>query len=382
MLNLVAEFDLPTDRVWVNAAHQGPLPRRAAKAVAEMVRWKTQPHHLASSAVFSDLPDRLRSELAALVGAQTSEIVLANSASYGLHLVANGLELGAGDEVIVAANDFPSDILPWTRLERYGVKVNALRPTGSVLSADEVAAAITPSTRVVCLTWVHSFSGQVIDLDAIGEVCRANDALFVVNGSQGIGGIPIAVTDHPIDALISVGHKWLCGPYATGFCWLGPRVADRIQPTKRYWLSGLSTDDVSRPDYDISAFSQSDTGKYDIFATANFFNFSAFAESVTLINSVGVDTIYEHNQALTGQLVAGIDASQYEVLDRGNPERLSSIVFLRPLDRSMEQTAKHLRQAKVDFALRVGLFRVSPHLYNTADDIDRVLAVLNGGAVG
>lgn len=382
MLDLASEFDLPTDRVWVNAAHQGPLPRRAAKAVAEMVRWKTQPHHLASAAVFADLPDRLRSELATLVGAQPSEIVLANSASYGLHLVANGLELGTGDEVIVAANDFPSDILPWTRLERYGVNVKALRPHGQVLTADEIAAAITPRTRVVCLTWVHSFSGQVIDLDAIGEVCRANDVLFVVNGSQGVGGIPISVTGHPIDALIGVGFKWLCGPYGTGYCWLGPRVSDQLHATKRYWLSGLSTEDLAKPGFDLSAFSQPETGRHDIFGTANFFNFAPFAESVALVNSVDVESIYEHNQALADQLVAGIDATRCEVLDRGDPERLSSIVFVRPLDRSLDETAAQLAAAKVDVSRRVGLIRLSPHLYNTSADIDRVLAALNGGAVG
>jgi selenocysteine lyase/cysteine desulfurase len=381
MLNLVAEFDLPTDRVWVNAAHQGPLPRRAAAAVAEMVTWKTQPHHLAVAGAFSEIPDRLRSELAILLGAQPSEIVLANSASYGLHLVANGLELGSGDEVIVAANDFPSDILPWTRLERFGVGVKALTPLEQVLRAGEVEGAITPRTRVVCLTWVHSFSGNVIDLDAIGEVCRANDVLFVVNGSQGVGGIPISVTGHPIDALIGVGFKWLCGPYGTGYCWLGPRISDQLHATKRYWLSGLSTEDLAKPGFDLSAFSQPETGRHDVFGTANFFNFAPFAESVALVNSVDVESIYDHNQSLAHRLVDGVDRSLFEVMDRGDREHLSSIVFLRPRVRSLDETAAQLAAAKVDVSRRVGLVRLSPHLYNTAADIDRVLAALNGDFV-
>ncbi|MFV1990736.1 MAG: aminotransferase class V-fold PLP-dependent enzyme, partial [Acidimicrobiales bacterium] len=78
----------------------------------------------------------------------------------GIHLVANGLGLVAGDEVIVASNDFPSDVLPWLRLQSQGVKVQQLQPRAQVLSADEISVAFTARTRAVCLTWVHSFSGH------------------------------------------------------------------------------------------------------------------------------------------------------------------------------------------------------------------------------
>ena len=377
MLDVGAEFGLLRERVWMNASHQGPLPLKAADAVAEMVRWKLHPHHLGPAGVFTDLSERLRSTIAQLVGAPSSEIVLANSASYGLHLVANGLELSTGDEVIVAVNDFPSDILPWTRLERYGVVVKALRPQGKVLTAQEIDAVMTDRTRVVCLTWVHSFSGHVIDLDAIGTVCRDNGTLFIVNGSQGVGGIPISVTDHPIDALIGVGHKWLCGPYGTGYCWLDPRTAERLHPMKQYWMTALSTEDLTQGEVDLANFSPAETGQYDIFATANFFNFSALVESVGLINVTGVGRIYEHNQALADRLVQGVDRSLYEVLDRGDPQRMSSIVFLRPLRRSVDEAAAMLKEASVDVARRVGMLRLSPHFYNTFADVDRVFGALN-----
>lgn len=139
-----------------------------------------------TSGAFRDLPERLRSSLARLIGADASQVVLANSASYGLHLMANGLELGEGDEVLVAANDFPSDILPRLRLRRYGVTVNQVSPVGRVLTSEEVAEAISPRTRVVCLTWVHSCSGQIVDLDTIGGVCRDADVLFVMGQAQAL----------------------------------------------------------------------------------------------------------------------------------------------------------------------------------------------------
>jgi len=376
VLEVTSEFALPSDRVWLNASHQGPLPLKAAKAVSEMVRWKLEPHHLKPSAAFSDLIDRLRTALASLVGAETDEIVLANSASYGLHLIANGLGLGAGDEVIVAANDFPSDILPWLRLEQHGVKVNQAAPVGKVLTATEVASALTSRTRVVCLTWVHSFSGHIVDLDAIGELCRENDVLFVVNGAQGVGGIPLTVRDHPIDALVSVGHKWLCGPYGTGFCWLGPRADERVTPNKWYWLAALTAEDLASADFDLATIDPPRTGRHDIFATANFFNFAAFVESVGLVSHTGVENIHAHNLDLAARFLDGLDPNLYEVSDRGSPDRRASIVFLRPHGRPVEDVAAHLERERIDIAQRAGRIRVAPHFYNTPADIDRALAAM------
>ena len=166
-----------------------------------------------------------------LIAASADDIILANGASYGLHLIANGFRWRRGDEVLVMRGDFPSDILPWLGLERRGVTVRQLSPRGRVLESDEVEAAIGPDTRLLCLTWVHSLSGWTIELDAIGSLCRARGVTFVVNASQALGVRPIDVRRAPVDALISVGWKWLLGPYATGFCWIRPELwRARLQP--------------------------------------------------------------------------------------------------------------------------------------------------------
>jgi selenocysteine lyase/cysteine desulfurase len=153
------EFECEEHSVWLNTAHQGRLPKRAACALAEAVQWKLHPEMLASAERFTAVPTRLRTVLARLLGAREDEVVLANSASYGLHLIANGLQLGPGDQVLVAANDFPSDILPWLMLRDRGVEVRLVEPKDEVLGADEVEASLGDRTRVLCLTWVHSRLG-------------------------------------------------------------------------------------------------------------------------------------------------------------------------------------------------------------------------------
>lgn len=252
-----------------------------------------------------------------------------------------------------------------------------LRPKGQVLTAAEIRAAITKSTRAVCLTWVHSFSGQSIDLDEIGAVCREVDALFVVNGSQAVGAIPISVQSHPIDVLTTVGFKWLCGPYGTGFCWLGPRAYERIAATKLYWLTALSTEDLTKPELDLNAIKPAKTGRHDIFGTANFFNYAALVESAGLVAEVGVQDIHRHNLELADHLVNGLDSNRYEVQKRGVTGSMTSIVFVRPLTSTVSEVSETLRSEAIDVAERSGMIRFSPHFYNTPTDIERALAAMN-----
>lgn len=380
VLDVSNEFDLPADRVWLNAAHQGPMPKRGIEAAERMIRWKARPHHLQPSRAFTDLPDELRERLARLIGAKPAEIVIANSASYGLHLIANGLELRAGDEVVVAANDFPSDILPWLRLQRHGVEVRQIQPKGAVPTVEEVRAAATPRTRVLCLSWVHSFSGHMVDLEAIGSYCREAGVLSVVNGSQAIGAIPVDVAAAPVDSLVGVGFKWLCGPYGTGFAWLGERAWDQVRPTKLYWLTALSTDDLAKPDIDLSSVHAPAVGRHDIFGTANFLNNAPLAESVSLITEIGVDTIHRHDLDLAARLVEGLDPELFETQDRGRAGMLSSLVFVVPVKTSSGVMVGRLADAGIDISERSGMMRFSPHFYNTVDEIDHVLNVMNTSA--
>jgi cysteine desulfurase/selenocysteine lyase len=368
------EFECEERSVWLNTAHQGRLPRRAARALAEAVQWKLHPDVLASAERFSAVPMRLRTILARVLGAREDEVVLANSASYGLHLIANGLELGPGDQVVVAANDFPSDILPWLMLRDRGVEVRLVEPNDEVLTADEVEASLDGRTRVLCVTWVHSFSGRVVNLEAVGRVCRSRGVWFVVNGSQGVGAMPIDVRKMPVDALVSAGFKWMCGPYGTGVCWLRPELFDAIRPAKLYWLSALTADDLAAPSLDFESITPRRTGRFDIFGTANFFNFVPFTAGLELLVELGIEDIAAYVDGLVARLLAGIDGARFQLVSR--EDRRSPLVVLEPLAEPASEVFERLAGAGVHVAHRRGRIRISPHLYNTSDEIDRALEVL------
>lgn len=372
-MNCSEDFGPFHGKTWINCSHQGPLPRVAANVLQEAIAWKQAPYHLTSTR-FTHVPARLRSALSKVLGAPSDEIALANSASYGLHLLANGIPLGEGDEVLLVRGDFPSVVLPWLGLAQRGVTVRHLDPP---LDASKLRDAITPHSRVLCTTWVHSFTGVALDLDAIGAVCRQHRVWFLVNGAQGVGARPIDVTSTLIDGLVGVGFKWLCGPYGTGFCWMRPELRDSLRVNRAYWLAMQTADDLGKDETLPTMPNDLGARAYDIFATANFFNFVPWTASLEYLLEKGIDDIAQHDLALVDRLIEGLDARGYDVLSPKSGSARSTLVLASHPDRSRNEAIhRMLRESDIEIAHRRGNLRFSPHLYNTTDDIDRALEAL------
>jgi cysteine desulfurase / selenocysteine lyase len=372
-----AEFGPFDGRVWLNTAHQGPLPRLAVQASAEAAALKAAPHRIADGD-FAEVPERLRALLARLVGGAPEQIVLGNSTSYGLHLVARGLPWQPGDEVLVIDGDYPATILPWQQLADHGVRVRSLRPAGALLTPDELAAAIGPRTRLLAVTWVNSFTGHALDLHELGAVCRQAGVLLTVNASQAIGARPVDVATTPVDAISCCGYKWLCGPYATGFAWLHPRLLAQLRPQQAYWLAmqadrGLEEMRATslRDDLGVRAL--------DVFCPAAFATTLPWIASLEVLLRAGIDAIGAWDQQLVGRLIDGLDADRYGLISPASGPARSTLVVLSCPDGTAAQRHRQLAGAGIDTAYREGNLRLSVHLFNTPEQIDRALDALNPG---
>lgn len=369
-----AEFGPFDGRIWLNTAHQGPLPRPAVEMAGQAAALKAAPHRIGDDD-FSDVPERLRALLARLVGGAPDQVVLGNSTSYGLHLVANGLAWEDGDEVLVIEGDYPATILPWQRLAAQGVRVRPLRPAGDRLTAAEVAAAIGLRTRLLAVTWVSSFTGRALDLPALGAVCRQAGVLFVVNASQALGARPLDVSATPVDAVIACGYKWLCGPYGTGFAWLHPDLLDLLRPQQAYWLAmaaGRGLDQMRgitvRDDLGVRAF--------DVFCPASFATTLPWIASLELLLEAGIGAVADWDARLVDRLVTGIDPERYRLVSPASGPARSTLVVLSPAGDG-EKIQRRLAEAGIDIAYREGNLRISVHLFNEPGQIDRALAALH-----
>nr|MDO8135102.1 aminotransferase class V-fold PLP-dependent enzyme [Candidatus Njordarchaeum guaymaensis] len=376
MRSYAEDFGPFENRVWLNAAGIGPMPRIAVEAAHETIAWSQTPS-LASTEKFHDVPLELKRSLGQLINGEPQNIVLGNSASYGLHLWANGLPFKSGDEILLVKGDFPATILPWLALRNKGVIVREIQPEGHVLSADDLRRSITESTRVLCATWVDSFTGFALDVEAIGRLCRENGIQFLLNATQGLGARQLDVSKTPIDGITSSGYKWLCGPYGTGFCWMQQDALESLQYNQAYWLVMQGDRDLDRiRDYRI----RNDVGaeRYDVFGTANFFNFVPWTKSIEYLNTQGILQIQKHNDNLVETLTAGIDTKKYKVLSPRAGNQRTAIIVISHREEKMNKTLfETLTKKGVDISLREGNLRLSPHLYNTSKDIDVALSILN-----
>lgn len=362
--------------IWLNTAHQGPLPRRAVDRAHAAVARKASPARMTEEA-FSEVPDRLRRTLARLIEGQAEEIVLGNSTSHGLHLIANGIDWSPGDEVITVRGDYPATVLPWRRLEARGViRREVGRTTDGLIDLAELAALLGPRTRVVAVTWVDSFTGAADDVTAIGGMCRANGTACVVNGSQAVGARSVDVSRLGVDAVVACGYKWLCGPYGTGFAWLSPSLQDQLASQQAYWLANPAgsnlehmRDHTIRDDLGVRGF--------DMFCTANFFNAEPWIAALELLLHLGPAEVEQHNQALVASLLDGLDPQRYIVRGPQEPAARSTLVVLGPRDEKPDTTHHRLASAGIATAVREGHIRLCPHLFNSPEHIDRALDVLH-----
>lgn len=354
---------------YLNCAYHGPFPRVTAERIERAIELETNPARLEASHFF-ELRERIRARLAGLVGAQADELALVGSATQGIGIVATGLDFRPGDEVVISSANFPSNLFTWINLRRLGVRVHVLKTEHGAITVEDIAAVMNSRTRLLALDWVSYSSGVKANLAAFGELAHRHGAIFVVDGTQGVGAIELDLHALPVDVLTAAAYKWLLAPYGTGFLYLKPEVQNQLDLKVVSWLAVEGSEDFDALPAEEFAVTKT-ARRFDILAFMNMFGLDA---SLEFVERVGVRTINQHCTRLLDRLAEGLLKRGY-TLSVNDPQRRSTILCFR--DRSPETTAalyQELKSRRISVSLRHGMIRVSPHLYNDEADIDRLLA--------
>jgi cysteine desulfurase/selenocysteine lyase len=364
------------DATYLNLAGQSPMPKVSVRAVTAALELKKFPQRIPDS-MFFDVPNRIRASIAKLIAAKPTEIALTTGASTGMAAVAFGLKWQPGDEVVTAKGEFPMQYTTWKPMEeREGIKLKVVAPRERFLAAEDIIAAITPKTRLVSVSHVRFDTGGMIDAAKVADACHAQGALFVLDVSQSCGAVPMRVAELGADFVVCAGYKWLLGPFGTGFFWAKSEHLANIRPGPFYWMAtggadnfaALATSDP-KPGHDSK--------RWDAAETANYFNNAAVDASLEFVLRAGPDTVLAHNHKLIDFLFERlpkdrcVPASPLEHSQRGPYGCFTA--------RKPETTAalyERLRKENVITSLREGNIRVSPYLYNTERDIDRLISVI------
>jgi selenocysteine lyase/cysteine desulfurase len=366
------------DATYLNLAGQSPMPKVSIRAVHAALEAKKYPHQKPDSTFF-EVPNRIRAAIAKLIGGKAEEVALTSGASAGVAAVAYALPWKPGDEIVTAKGEFPLQYTAWKPMEeREGLKLQIVAPRERFISADDLIAAITPRTRVVSVSMVRYDDGSLLDAPRVAAACHKQGALLLLDVSQCCGALPMDVNQLGADFLVCAGYKWLLSPFGTGFFWAKSEHLNMVRPGPFYWMAVAGSDNFAALNFEDPKPSES-AKRWDSPEWASYFNFNlaAMDVSVDFVVRMRPEVVAAHNRKLIEFMFERlpkdrcVPASPMNAAQRGPYGCFAA--------RNREKTAelyKQLREENVIVSLREGNIRVSPHLYNTERDIDRLISVI------
>ncbi|CAN5698038.1 aminotransferase class V-fold PLP-dependent enzyme [soil metagenome] len=370
-----AEFPSLRETVYLNAAAVAPLPNRSRVAVEAFNGRRSRIGELDDSC-FEEPLRRCREAAARLIGADAGEIALGGNTSYGINLAALGLPLEPGTSALVSDREFPANVYPWMGLRDRGVELE-IAGVDALGHPDEerlLERLERGGVSVFALSAVQFASGYRADLARLGAACRRTGTYFVGDAIQALGQVPIDVGAMQIDVLATGGHKWLCGPFGTGFAYVRRELHEVLRPRAIGWTAMQASADFAHlTDYRWEFLD--DARRFEL-GTLPFQDLMGFACSMELLLEVGVERISAHLASLLEPLIAWLHHRPgVEMVSDLRPEHRSGIFCFRPP--AAEVVFGALREGGVHCVLREGAIRLSPHLYNTREDIDLVMDILS-----
>ncbi|MGQ9598127.1 MAG: aminotransferase class V-fold PLP-dependent enzyme [Anaerolineae bacterium] len=364
-------FPVTQRYAYLNHASAAALPVPVVQAMDRYLASQTQ---CGSQALvgWDDRLEEIRCLAARLIGAHRDEIVFTSSVSHGLNLVAAGLDWQPGDNLICAETEFPANVYPWLNLRRRGVEVRFAPAHCHRIRVEDVAALMDARTRLVAISFVEFSTGYRNDLDAMVALCRERGVYLCVDGIQGLGALQFSVAHTPVDFLATHAAKWMLGPIGVGFLYVRRELLLRLEPVMTGWRGVVERDNYFRYDSPLR-----DSGERFEPGSLNHVGLVGMGAAIELLLSVGLAEIEARILALTDTLIAGLQARNCSIeTPIAHRRERSGIVCFRHLQIPSETLAERLLAAGVIISLRGEVIRVSPHFYNTEDELQQLLGEL------
>lgn len=366
--------------IYLNAAATGPLPQRTQTELNRWTELRAKPWKIALDEQFDALA-KARRLCAGLIGANADEIALVPNTSTGLNIAAQILPIERGKVIIGYDGEFPANVYPWMAIERRTggaacYEQLKLLPSGLPDWEALPARLDQGDVGVVAISWVSFVSGDRADLEKIGAMCRERGIWFVVDAIQGVGTTPLDVHKCRIDILSCGAQKWLLSPWGSGFCYVRHDLVQNLEPRTVGWLSVRGSEDFSHMlEYDLTY--EDDARRFEV-ATIPYQDMVGMNSSLELLGEIGLDVVSDTIHSLVGRLADGIAAIKtLALVTPSDPNRRAGIVSFN-VD-NVESVSKRLNDSGVSHSVRGGgVIRMAPHIYNTEQEMDRVLALLDG----
>jgi selenocysteine lyase/cysteine desulfurase len=381
IINQRSKFSLPLGSVYLNCAYMSPMLKAVEKKGIEGIQAKRNPASVTGEDFFKDT-EKLRKEFSKLINCEAHRVVLVPSVSYGLANVVNNIKLTASDNIIVAAEQFPSNYYPWQRVhQNTGAKIKVVAPPQELVNRGKVwnerlLEAIDANTKLVALGNVHWADGTLFNLKEVRKRTREVGALLIIDGTQSVGALPFDVKELQPDALVCAGYKWLMGPYSLGLAYYG-EYFDQGKPVEENWINRLHSENFAGlVNYETNY--QPGALRYEVGEHSNFILLPMLLEAVKQINQWKPKAIQQYCANITRKPISILQEAGYWVEDekfRGH--HLFGVRL--PAQAQADKIKNALQKNKISVSFRGDAIRVSPNLYNSEADLMKLVRVLVAG---
>jgi len=369
-------FPVTRANTYLNHAANGPLPRPVAQVVYEYID-DVSAFGGTHEPRWVEYERGAHRRLASLLNARSDQIALTANTGDGLMMVAQGLPWREGDTIVSAEGEFPSNVYPWLNLQGLGVLLEQVPLREQRVVPADIFERVTERTRLVSLSLVEFSTGYRNDIAAIASYCHERGILCGIDAMQALGAIDIDVQALGVDFLASGSHKWLLAPRTVGILYVSDNLLPQLHTARRGWLSVATPFDF----FDLAQPLKTGAGRFE-YSSSNLTAILGLDAALGLFESIegGMTAIEERILGLTAYAIAGLERLGYPVISpQGSGER-SGIVCFSPHadypDKTVQQLVDELSARHIYTAARNGIVRISPHFYNTEQDIDTLLNAL------
>jgi selenocysteine lyase/cysteine desulfurase len=378
------EFRLDPNRAFFNTGTLGSCPRVVTETVIEAMRMIDAMPTYGYWAKGMPMAFKVREKAAALLGADPAEVAITHSTTEGMNIIGLGLDLRPGDHVLVSTHEHPGGMAVWDYLaQRRGVEVDALQLPLSPKSEDEILELIEkrvrPQTRLISISHILYSTGLVMPVKRIGEIARRKGALYLVDGAHPVGMRRVDVKDIGCDFYAASGHKWLCGPRGTGLLYVRKDHTKRLRRFMHAYPEHHVPADVGTIDNEVS--------RLNFAWTNNLHDILGLGAAIDFHQQIGPDRVDAHNMALVNRFKqAVVNIPNLELLSTFEGSMASPLATVRVNGKSNKEVFKRLRDefritvkevADAELPRPLNSIRISPHIYNTAAQVDELITALH-----
>lgn len=336
--------------------------------------------HLEGTYAISDLvlaQEAARTHLAKIFNSKPEQVAFFQGAANAISQMAFGLALQPGDEVIVWDQEYPSNFYPWRDAVHAAGGKLVIAESGPGLSTpvEHLIENVTERTRVIAISWVQYQTGAITDLERISAFARAKGILTFADVIQGAGCLPLDFSASGIDAIVGGSHKWMLSPLGVGYLIARPEIFEQLKPQAVGAMTYGTSEDLANVEAVIrTGFARFEPGSRPMLDIA------AFGKTLELFLETGIDRIAQEAEWLAKKLLHGVRERGYEIQTPHGAHHRGAILNFKPTSgakhKSLSVVEAALKEKRISFASRAGGIRLSPHAFNTIDDLETVWSAL------